>query len=48
MKERASLIDADLAIEAVEPSGTIVRVRIPRRAGHASRVESDRPDRVSA
>jgi signal transduction histidine kinase len=48
MRERAGLIDADLAIEAAEPTGTVVRVRIPRRNGHASRIESDRPDKVSA
>ncbi|MGH3363072.1 MAG: sensor histidine kinase [Nocardioides sp.] len=48
MQERASLIDADLAIEAAVPTGTVVRVRIPRRTGPASRVEGDRPDRVSA
>ncbi len=48
MQERASLIDADLAIEAAEPSGTVVRVRVPRRTGPASRVETGRPDKVSA
>jgi nitrate/nitrite-specific signal transduction histidine kinase len=48
MRERAGLIDADLAIEAAEPTGTLVRVRIPRRNGHASRIESGRPDKVSA
>jgi signal transduction histidine kinase len=48
MQERASLIDADLAIEAAEPTGTVVRVRVPRRTGPASRVEADRPDKVSA
>jgi signal transduction histidine kinase len=48
MRERATLIDAELSIESSEPNGTVVRVRIPRRTGHAYRNEINQPGKVSA
>ena len=48
MRERAGLIDADLQIESVEPSGTVVTVRVPSRHASASLADETRPDRVSA
>ena len=48
MRERAQLIDADLAIESVEPNGTVVTVRVPSRHASASLNGETRPDMVSA
>lgn len=48
MRERASLIDADLAISPAEPHGTAVTVRVPSRHAGTSRPEDPRPDRVTA
>lgn len=48
MRERAGLIDADLVIEAAEPHGTVVAVRVPSRHASASRTDEAHPERVSA
>lgn len=48
MRERAGLIGADLAVESVEPSGTVVMVRVPSRHASASRTVEPRSAKVSA
>jgi signal transduction histidine kinase len=48
MRERASLIDADLSIATVEPHGTVVTVRVPSRHAGSSPARDPRPDKVTA
>ena len=48
MRERAGLIDADLLIDSVAPSGTVVTVRVPSRHASTSRPGGAHSDRVTA
>jgi len=47
MRERASLLDADLTIETAEPHGTLVRVRVPGRNARPSPSSGGSSDRVT-
>ena len=48
MRERAELIDADLAIGPGQPKGTVVTVRVPSRHASSSRADDTRSEKVSA
>jgi signal transduction histidine kinase len=47
MRERARLVDADLAIESVAPQGTRVTVRVPARHARTSPIAHDSSDKVT-